>query len=78
MNYTTADGAARSTSDYGATNGTLVFAANQTSRTLNVVINGDTVVEGNETLFVLLSGAINASIGRARGVGTITNDDTSN
>ena len=77
VNYTTANGSARSDSDYGATNGTLVFAANQTSRTLNVVINGDTIVEGNETLFVLLSNAVNASIGRARGVGTITNDDSS-
>ncbi len=77
VNYTTANGSARSDSDYGATNGTLVFAANQTSRTLNVVINGDTVVEGDETLFMLLSNATNASIGRARGVGTINNDDTS-
>lgn len=77
VNYTTADGVARSTSDYGATNGTLVFAANQTSRTLNVVINGDITVEGDETLFVLLSGAVNASISKGRGTGTILNDDSS-
>ena len=78
VNYTTADGTARSSdSDYGAANGTLVFTVGITTRTINVVITGDTKVEGNETLSLLLSGANKASIGRARGVGTILNDDAS-
>ncbi len=77
VNYTTADGTAKSTSDYAATNGALVFAAGTRTRTINVVINGDTQVEGDETLLVLLSGAVNVSIGKARGVGTILNDDGS-
>ena len=77
VKYATSDGIARATSDYGATNGTLVFAAGQTTRTMNVVLTGDTLVEGDESLFVFLSAAVNASIGKARGVGTITNDDGS-
>ena len=77
VNYATANGTARSDSDYATTNGNLVFARGTTTRTINVVINGDTVVEGNETVFVLLSGPVNANISRARGVGTINNDDSS-
>ncbi len=77
VNYTTANGTARSDSDYAATNGTVVFARGTTTRTITVVIKGDTVVEGDETLFMLLSGAVNANVSKARGVGTILNDDTS-
>ena len=77
VNYATANGTARSDSDYAATNGSLVFARGTTTRTLTVVIKGDTAVEGNETLFMLLSGAVNANVSKARGVGTITNDDGS-
>ena len=35
------------------------------------------VLESDEVLYVLLSGAANAAIGRARGVGTIQDDDAS-
>ena len=77
VKYATADGIARSSSDYTAKSGTLSFAAGQISKTISVVINGDTQVEGDETLFILLTGATNASVGRARGTGTILNDDTS-
>lgn len=82
VNYATADGTARSTSDYVAENGVLRFLPNTgLTRQISITINGDTLVEGDETLFVLLSGATtaltNASIGRGRGVGTIINDDTS-
>jgi chitinase len=78
VKYATADGIARSTSDYVAKSGTLSFAPGTAlTRTISITINGDTLFEGNETLFVLLSGAVNASIGTARGTGTITNDDSS-
>jgi uncharacterized repeat protein (TIGR01451 family) len=78
VNYASADGIARSTSDYLANSGTLTFAPGSAlTRTVTITISGDTQVEGDETLYVLLSGAVNASIGRGRGVGTITNDDLS-
>jgi hypothetical protein len=78
VNYTSADGMARSTSDYIAKSGTLSFAPGTAlTRTVSIPINADTLVEGNETLFVFLSSAVNATIGKARGVGTITNDDSS-
>jgi Tol biopolymer transport system component len=78
VNYATADGIARSSSDYVAKSGTLAFAPGSAlTRTINIPIRGDTLVEGNETLFVLLSGQTNAGISKGRGVGTITNDDSS-
>jgi hypothetical protein len=78
VNYATADGVARSTSDYTAKNGSLTFAPGSAlTRTVTVTISGDAVVEGNETLFIFLSSPSNATVSKARGVGTITNDDTS-
>lgn len=78
VNYASANGIARAGSDYTANQGTLSFAPGSAlTRTVSIAINGDAIVEGDETLFVLLSGAVNASIGRGRGVGMITNDDAS-
>lgn len=73
--YSTANGTATAGSDYVATNGTLTFAAGETSKTVHVDINGDTVFEGNETFTVTLSNANGASIADATAVGTIVNDD---
>ncbi|HEY0073711.1 MAG TPA: rhamnogalacturonan lyase B N-terminal domain-containing protein [Abditibacteriaceae bacterium] len=78
VNYATANGVARAPDDYLSRNGTLSFTPGSPStQTISVTVNGDVQVEGDETLFVLLSGAVNATISRARGTGTITNDDSS-
>ena len=47
-----------------------------TTQTFDVLIFGDTVVEGNETFAVNLSNPTGTFIGRTQGVGTIVNDDT--
>ncbi len=75
VNYATADGTATAPSDYTSTSGTLTFTPGQTSKTVNVAVNGDTVPEANETFTVALSAASNATIATATGTGTITNDD---
>src|SRR6266853_54680 len=76
VGYATADGTATAGSDYLAASGTLSFAAGQASQTISVTINGDTVVEPDETLFVNLANATNGGvITRSQGVGTIVNDD---
>ncbi len=78
VKFATADGVARSTSDYAAKNGTLTFVPGAAlNRNIYVAINGDTQAEGDETLFLLLSAPTNATIGNARGTGTILNDDGS-
>jgi hypothetical protein len=51
------------------------FSPGQTSRPITVVVNGDVLVEPNETFFVNLSNAINATIGDNQGTGTINDDD---
>lgn len=75
VNYATADGTATQPADYTSTSGTLTFTPGQTTRTVTVPVIGDTVPEANETFFVNLSGATNATISDNQGVGTITNDD---
>ncbi|MFD0724952.1 putative Ig domain-containing protein [Lysobacter brunescens] len=75
VNYATADGTATQPADYTNTSGTLTFTPGQTARTITVPVIGETVPEANETFFVNLSGATNATISDNQGVGTITNDD---
>jgi hypothetical protein len=76
VDYTTADGTATAAgNDYLSKSGTLTFGPGQTSTTIAVAIVGDTVKERNETFFVNLGAAVNATIARAQGRATITNDD---
>jgi hypothetical protein len=76
VNYATADGsAAVSDGDYVATSGTLTFAPGDMTKTIGVTVKGDTKFEPNETFYVNLSGATNATIADNQGQGTITNDD---
>jgi len=74
--FTTANGTALAGSDYQATSGTLTFAPGVTTQTIGVTINGDFVIEPDETFVVNLSSPANATIADAQGVGTIVNDDT--
>jgi CSLREA domain-containing protein len=75
VHYATSDGTATAGSDYAATSGTLAFAAGETSKSINVIVKGDTSHEANETFNVTLSSAVNATLGSSEGVGTITDDD---
>jgi len=77
VNYATANSSATAGSDYTGTSGTLTFATNETTKTVIVPIIGDTTIEENETFFVNLSNAVNATITDSQGLGTITNDDNS-
>jgi len=73
--YATANGTATAGSDYLSTSGTLTFAPGVTTQTVVVPVVGDTLNEANETFFVNLSGAGNATIADSQGVGTVVNDD---
>jgi len=75
VSYSTSDGTAKGGSDYTAANGTLTFAAGETSKTITVAIAGDTTVEANETFTVNLSAASGATIADASATGTIVNND---
>ena len=75
VNYATADGTATAPSDYQAVSGTLTFAPGEISKTVTVLVNGDTTVEPTETFTVNLSGAVNGTILGGTGTGTIISDD---
>ncbi|UVO55786.1 Calx-beta domain-containing protein [Sphingomonas sp. SUN039] len=75
FSFATADGSATTGSDYVSQSGTGTIAAGSNSTTISVVVNGDTTVEGNETVLVNLTAPSGATIADAQGVGTITNDD---
>lgn len=77
VSYATASGTATPGSDFTAGSGTVSFAANQTTATINVATIDDTIVESAETMTVTLSGAsAGASITTATGTGTINDNDT--
>lgn len=75
VDYATADGTAHTPDDYASAGGTLAFAPGDTIRMVTVPVNGDTVLEDDETFFVNLSNASNATIADGQGLGTITDDD---
>ncbi|MBX7187704.1 MAG: hypothetical protein K1Y01_21360, partial [Vicinamibacteria bacterium] len=75
VDYATADGTATAGSDYTAVNGTLTFVPGAASKTVSVPISPDATVEPDETLFLNLSNATEATIADNQGLGTIQADD---
>ena len=75
VDYTVNGGTATAGVDFIASQGTLSFPPGTTTRTITVPVIGDRLNEGNETVFVNLSYAANATIGDPQGVGTIVDDD---
>jgi len=53
----------------------LTFAPGTTTQLVTVPVVGDTLGEPTETFAVNLTGATNATIADAQGIGTITDDD---
>jgi hypothetical protein len=76
VTYTTADDTARAPRDYIAIPPTTVtFNPGETSKTVEVLAVGNTVSEADKTFSLVLSTAVNGTIGTIRGTGTILNDD---
>ncbi|RYG97518.1 MAG: hypothetical protein EON57_13650, partial [Alphaproteobacteria bacterium] len=77
VKFATANGTAVAGPDYVAQSGALTFAPGETSKTVKVLAAGDSLDENDETFGVQLSAGVNAGIARAKGVGTIKDDDSS-
>ena len=76
VNFATADSTATTAdNDYQPNSGTLTFNPGDTSKTITVLVNGDTIFENDETFTVSLSNPQNATITTGTGTGTIQNDD---
>src|SRR5262245_44010751 len=75
VDYSAANGTATAGSDYQAVAGTLTFNPGETTKTVTVPVYGDTLDEPDETFFLNLSNASNATIQDGQAVGTIVNDE---
>jgi aryl-phospho-beta-D-glucosidase BglC (GH1 family) len=75
MGYATANGTAVSGQDYVAAQGTLSFAAGETTKTIRVAVKGDTMVEANEAFTLRLADLKGATLSDGVASGTIRNDD---
>jgi chitinase len=75
VNYSTANGSAGAGTDFTYASGTISFAAGEAMKTVTVGITNDTIVEGNETFSLNLSGGTNVTIADGSGTATINNDD---
>ena len=76
MDWAAANGTALvADTDYQTGGGTLTFAADVTTRTFTVLVNGDARNETDETFRVGLANPSNAAIDVGTGTGTIVNDD---
>ena len=73
--HSTAGDTATAGTDYSATSGTLTFAPGETSKTVNVTVTGDTVVEGDETLTWEWTAWTNVLLAAYTYPGTIVDDD---
>jgi serralysin len=77
VHYATASGTATSGEDFVPKSGTLTFHAGTSSltRRIRVRVKGGHHEEDDETFFVNLSAAVNATILDGQGIGTIIDDD---
>ncbi len=75
VNFATAGNTATSGTDFTAASSTLNIPAGNLTGTITITVAPDAVDEINETFFVNLSGAVNATISDNQGIGTITDDD---
>jgi len=73
--YTTPGVTAFSPVDFVAQSGILTFNPGVVTQPVSVIVNGDVLVEPDETFQVALSGPTNATFARSAGLGTIVNDD---
>ena len=73
--YATFDGSAQAGSDYTRASGSLTFQPGDTAYTIAVPVLDDSEHEADETFFVTLNNARNATLRDAVGIATITDDD---
>lgn len=76
LQYRTVDDTAVAGQDYVAKSGTLNFGPSlPTTQNIDITINGDELVEGVETFFVVIENPVSMSIGTSQATGVIDDDD---
>jgi len=74
VTYATSDGTATAGSDYAPVSGTLRFDVGQVSRMFSVPVFGDALAEGDETINLVLSDPVNATLGVYEAVLTLVDN----
>ncbi|MBK7428217.1 MAG: HYR domain-containing protein [Saprospiraceae bacterium] len=71
-------GTATSGTDYTSIPGATInfLTGGSLTETIEITVNGDIVVEDNETIIITLSNPVNGGLGTNPGTGTINNDDS--
>lgn len=75
VTFSTTDSTAVSPSDFQAVTQTLTFTPGVVSQQVTVLVNGDTVNEGNESFFATLSNPIGGQLATSQATVVISNDD---
>jgi hypothetical protein len=77
VSFRTVDGTATTgDNDYVTSTGTITFKPGETTKTITIVVQGDSKREVDETFYLDLSGnSSNSVLDKRRGIGTILNDD---
>jgi len=75
VSFSVSGGTATQPADLTAATGTVVFPPGQTAATIDLGIVRDYVAETDETVELLLSNPVNATLGNAAGSLTVVNDD---
>jgi hypothetical protein len=75
FSFATSNGTATAGSDYISTSGAVTLAPGEVEKPVVVLVNGDTVDEVQETLFLDISNVQNATVNSSRGTGFIVDDD---
>lgn len=75
ISYATADGSAKSNTDYKSTTGTLTIPANTSSGTIDVEVIGDSTRKNNQYFSVQLSNPTNCTLSTNQGTATIINEN---
>jgi hypothetical protein len=76
VDFATSDGTATAGSDYVASAGTITFLPGETSKSIAVMVLGETLPEADETFRVFLSNPTNATLLNGEAIGTILDDDS--
>ncbi|BCN92322.1 hypothetical protein THMIRHAM_01070 [Thiomicrorhabdus immobilis] len=74
VDYASSNGTATAGLDYTAVSGSLSFAPGELTKTITVPVTDDFIAEGSETLDVILSNPVNATIGDGTGLGIISDE----
>src|SRR5688572_9494808 len=77
VNYTTVDGSAQDVQDYIGSSGTLTFGTNEVVKTFAIALVDNQIQEPDETLTVMLSDPVGATLGdQTNALVVIFDDDT--